>query len=94
MKNSALGHRTSKLLLLYFFSISLPETMIYEVDFFKTELPSGPYMLVIKYCNMKEQNKNCLIVKHFFFFLADLILKRNKVMVKPKCAKNHLFQST
>lgn len=70
MKNSALGHRTSKLLLLYIFSISLPETMIYEVDFFKIELPSGPYMLVIKYCNMKEQNKNCLIVKHFFFFFG------------------------
>lgn len=93
MKNSALGHRTSKLLLLFFFSNSLPDTMIYEVDFFKIELPSGLYMLVIKYQNMKEQNKYCLIVKHFFFF-ADLILKWNKVMVKPKCAKNHLFQST
>lgn len=49
MKNSALGHRTSKLLLLFFFSNSLPDTMIYEVDFFKIELPSGLYMLVIKY---------------------------------------------
>lgn len=68
MKNSALGHRTSKLLLLFFFSNSLPDTMIYEVDFFKIELPSGLYMLVIKYWNMKERNKYCLIVKHFFFF--------------------------
>lgn len=47
MKNSALGHKTSKFFF-FFFPSFFPETVIYDVDFLKIELPSGPYMFIIK----------------------------------------------
>lgn len=60
MNNSSLGYRTSKLI---FFSTSLPETVIYEVDSLETELPSGQYTFIVTCWNVKEQNKYYLVVK-------------------------------